>query len=258
MIDALYISESGLNAQETLINVISNNIANSNTLGFKKNRVDFIDLVYKSNDTNSIADSKDKNNLVGMGTGIGSTSKVFTPGEMKATNNPLDIAILGEGFLEVELDGNELAYTRAGRLMVDNDGFLRTANGHKLTSNIIVPSDVTNVLISPEGEVTGYVNLTEEPIQLGQIDVAKFSSVSNLTEIGTSLYKESNDSGAPIYGKPSDSGFGKIIQGHTEISNVSMIEEMVNLTLAQRGYQLNARILQVSDQMLETINNLRR
>ena len=258
MIDALYIAESGLNAQETLINVISNNIANSNTVGFKKNRVDFIDLVYKSENTNQITNTTDRNNLIGTGTSIGSTTKVFTSGEIKATNNPLDIAILGDGFLEVEMPSGQTAYTRAGRLMINNEGLLTTAQGHKLSANIRVPQDTATVIISQEGEVLGYTDIGQDPIHLGQIDIAKFASTDNLKELGTSLFSATEKSGDAIYGQPGDTGYGKILQGHTEISNVSMVEEMVNLVLAQRGYQLNARVLQISDQMLETINNLRR
>ncbi|MRX26857.1 flagellar basal-body rod protein FlgG [Kangiella sp. HZ709] len=257
MIDALYIAESGLNAQETLINVISNNIANSNTLGFKKNRVDFVDLVYKNNNTNTVSNDN-TGNLVGTGTSIGSTNKVFTVGEIKATNNPLDVAILGQGFLEVELPSGQNAYTRAGRLMINNDGYLTTTHGYKLSSNIVVSPDVTNVIIGQDGQITGFSNNGDEAINLGQLDIAKFSSAESLKELGNNLYGSTDKSGEAIFGKPSEDGFGSLLQGHTEISNVSMVEEMVNLVLAQRGYQLNARVLQISDQMLETINNLRR
>ena len=235
MIDALYIAESGLNAQETLINVISNNIANSNTIGFKKNRVDFIDLVYKNNETNTVNNANDRSNLVGTGTSIASTNKVFTVGEIKATNNPLDVAILGDGFLEVELPSGQNAYTRAGRLMVNNDGFLTTTHGYKLSSDVLVTPDITNIIIGQDGEVTGYTNNGDEPSRLGQLDIAKFASTESLKELGNNLYGSTEKSGEAIFGKPGEDGFGNILQGHTEISNVSMVEEMVNLVLAQRG-----------------------
>ncbi|MEM9101498.1 MAG: flagellar basal-body rod protein FlgG [Pseudomonadota bacterium] len=259
MINALYIAESGLNSQQMLIDVISNNIANSNTTAFKKNRVSFVDLVYRDAMSAEIDNNNTTSNrMIGAGATAGSTSKVFTTGELKLTEHPLDIAISGNGFLEVLMPNGQTVYTRAGRLNVDTEGYLSTIDGHRLASNIQIAPDVEQIQIGSDGNVSGVLANSNETIQLGQIELSKFVNQEQLQALGTNLYQATEASGQAITDIPGENGMGNILQGYTEVSNVSMIEEMVNLVMAQRGYQLNARVIQVSDQVLETINNLRR
>ncbi|WP_233007991.1 flagellar basal-body rod protein FlgG [Rheinheimera faecalis] len=261
MFDALYISESGLNSQQKLIDIISNNIANASTSGFKKSSVNFIDIVVQPDSQQAQIASReyaDNTSIIGAGVGVGEVSLDHSPGTLKQTNNPLDIAISGIGYFEVQLDSGELAYTRSGRFRVDADGNLITQNGMKLSSNIAIPPDTQQLSVKSDGTVEALVDGETDLIQLGQIELVRFNNPQGLQSIGNNLYLATNEAGEAIYAPPSELGMGALLQGASEMSNVSMNEEMVNLMMAQRGYQLNARILQVSDQMMETINNLRR
>lgn len=258
MIEALYIAETGMNSQQELIEVISNNIANVSTPGFKSSDVNFVDLVYQTNSgiDNMQASMQSKSH----GIGVSSSEHMvnFERGDLKQTGNPFDIAINGKGFLAVETESGELAYTRAGRLRVDESGYLVTSQGHRLNANIQLPPDATNVTFTASGSVLVRVDSSTQLIEIGQLELTSFSNPHGLNRLGNNLYSASQDAGQPNFSSPGENGVGQIVQGFTELSNVSMNEEMVNLMLAQRGYQLNARIIQVSDQVLETINNLRR
>ena len=258
MIESLYIAESGMNAQQSLIDIISNNIANSATPVFKKSQANFVDLIYSSANLNQQSSLNNNESIRGAGVHVGSVTQDFSVGSIKQTNNPFDIAIQGDGFIEVELQNGELGYTRAGRLRVNNDSVLVTVEGLKLSSNIQVPVDTQALHINSKGQVFAEIDGESQRLELGQIELTKFINNSGLITAGNNVYLASADSGAAIYGTAGELGFGEILQGFSEISNVSMTEEMVNLMLAQRGYQLNARLIQVSDQLLETINNLRR
>ncbi len=255
MIDSLYIAESGMTTQQKMIDIISNNIANSATSGFKKSQVNFVDLVYQTETTANTAATAQS---VGAGVAITNTVTDFSVGEMKATNNPFDLAIQGSGFFEVELADGSYAYTRAGRLRVDADGYLTTASGMRLTANIQLPPDATDMRVSDTGEVSARLGDELTRTQLGNLELVRFTNEQALDPVGDNLYSANSDTGETIYAAPGQLGTGKLLQGFAEISNVSMTEEMVNLMLAQRGYQLNARIIQISDQLLDTINNLRR
>lgn len=255
MIDSLYIAESGMTSQQKMIDIISNNIANSSTSGFKKSQVNFVDLVYQTQPTANTAQVAE---MVGAGVRLGENQTDFSVGEMKATGNPFDVAIQGAGFFEVTLSDGDSAYTRAGRLRVDDDGYLTTSAGLRLSSNIQLPPDAAEFVISRDGIVTARLGDDLAFTQLGELELVKFTNEQSLSTIGDNLYAASANSGNAIYARPGEQGTGTIVQGFSEISNVSMTEEMVNLMLAQRGYQLNARIIQISDQLLDTINNLRR
>lgn len=259
MIESLYIAETGMTSQQKLIDVISNNIANSSTPGFKKSQVNFVDLVYRSETPNGQANNVSGSNVNnGAGVQIASNITDFSVGELKQTNNPFDLAIQGSGLLEVELADGELAYTRAGRLRLDSEGYLATQEGLRLSANIQLPPDAVNLLISPQGQVSAQLGHQGERVVLGELELAKFTNMESMRTSGQNLYTATPESGDVLYGKPGEYGLGHLAQGTTEISNVSMTEEMVNLMLAQRGYQLNARIIQISDQLLDTVNNLRR
>lgn len=255
MIESLYIAESGMNSQQKLIEVISNNIANANTPGFKQSQVNFVDLVYAPNLDNEQEIAN--NAIVGLGVQVDSTSTDFSIGELKQTNNAFDVAINGAGFIEVQLESGDIGYTRAGRLRVNSDGFLTTSTGEQLVSNIQIPPDANSFRITESGEVQADIG-EGSLIKLGAIELVNFNNPEALNALGGNIYQSNQAAGTAYYGEAGSDGFGSLVQGFTEMSNVSMTEEMVNLMLAQRGYQLNARILQVSDQVLETINNLRR
>jgi flagellar basal-body rod protein FlgG len=259
MIESLYIAETGMTTQQKLIDVISNNIANASTPGFKKAQLNFVDLVYQSGQVSN-GDPNQISAFANQGAGVTISSNIrdFSVGELKQTGNPFDIAIQGAGFIEVELDNNEFGYSRAGRLRLDNDGYLTTSEGYKLSANIQFPPDARDLVVSSSGQISVRLGDDSDRTVIGEIELAKFASAEGLSSIGNNVYASTNDSGEAIYGVPGESGTGSLLQGHTEVSNVSMTEEMVNLMLAQRGYQLNARIIQISDQLLDTVNNLRR
>ena len=256
MIDSLYIAETGMQSQQRLIDVISNNIANASTPGFKQSHVNFVDLVVEPKiNANGEAEQL---GLQGLGVQVDSVGMDFSLGELKQTNNAFDLAINGAGFIEVEGTNGDLLYTRAGRLRLNDEGFITTTQGYKLSAGVQVPPDAKSFSVSKSGEVSITLQGEDGPVTLGNIGLVNFHNPSAMVAVGDNLFRASNDSGHAIYTEPGQNGTGELIQGFTELSNVSMTEEMVNLMLAQRGYQLNARIIQVSDQIMETINNLRR
>jgi flagellar basal-body rod protein FlgG len=259
MIESLYIAESGMSSQQKLIDVISNNIANASTPGFKKVQLNFVDLVYQSGSNLEGADSTNTHDMSnGAGVKIGSNIRDFSVGDLKQTGNPFDVAIQGAGFMEVQLEDGTVGYSRAGRLRLNNEGYLSTTEGYRLSANIQLPPDTTDLRISSNGQVTALLGSEGERVTLGEIELVRFTNEESLNGVGNNLFVASEKSGDVIYATPGEFGTGQLLQGITEVSNVSMTEEMVNLMLAQRGYQLNARIIQVSDQLLDTINNLRR
>lgn len=258
MIDALYIAGSGIQVQQTYVDVISNNIANVNTVGYKRESVSFTDLVSNVSSSKDPAESADNYSYSGSGAAINEIRPVFDTGDLRATGGELDLAIAGRGFLEVELDSGQQAYTRVGKMTVNSEGQLATESGHVLSANITVPMDAKKILISSTGEV--HVTLPNESnsVFIGELELAKFNGPSKLEPLGNGLYATTESSGLAYYGKPGEAGFGEVKQGFVEVSNVSMVAEMVNLMLAQRAYQLNARVVQTADQLMETANNLTR
>ena len=259
MIESLYIAETGMSSQQQLIDVISNNIANTSTPGFKKSQLNFVDLVYQRHAENIDGDpGAQPEAFHGAGVKVTGDAKDFSVGQLKQTNNPFDVAIQGTGFIQVLMDNNEFGYTRAGRLRLDDEGFLVTSQGLRLASEIQIPPDASQMTISPTGEVSVLLEQRGETLILGELELVKFTNDAGLKTLGNNLYAAEEASGEAMYVKPGEMGSGVLVQGMTEISNVSMTEEMVNLMLAQRGYQLNARIIQISDQLLDTINNLRK
>ncbi|MDP1539197.1 MAG: flagellar hook-basal body complex protein [Moraxellaceae bacterium] len=257
MIDALSIASSGLAANQAWIDSISNNIANMQTVGFKRSQVNFMDMVQMV-PVNADSSSSASRQLTGAGIKVSHQSQVFTPGAIRQTTNPLDVAIAGNGFFEVELSNGELAYTRAGRFHVDNDGRLSLANGMVLASDLRIPPDAASIQIQADGVVRAKLANSSETMMVGQIRLTGFGNAEQLEKINEGLYRPTALSGEPAYAEPGLNGQGTLLQSHIEMSNVSLIEEMTGLVLAQRAYQLNARLLQAGDQIMETINNLRR
>lgn len=255
MIDSLYISASGLRGQQQQIDTISNNVANLQTPGFKRSRVSFIDMAVQqpvASLDGSVAPSK------GAGTRVAATLADFSSGDMRMTRNPLDLAIDGAGFLELQDANGQLRYTRAGQLKTDAEGFLASVSGHRLSAGIQLPLDASDLRIAADGEVTAMLPGETERTSFGHIELALFGSADALESMGENLFGLTDPSVVPALSRPGEHGAGQLLQGFLELSNVDLVDEMSSLVLAQRAYQLNARVLQASDQVLETINNLRR
>lgn len=259
MLDAFHISASSLQAHQVHVDVIANNLANANTTGFKKSKVQFEDLMYiELAAVNNRIANPDIQVGRGLGASTASIEKIFSQGETKSTDRDLDIAIQGKGFFELLLPGGEYAYSRTGHLQIDRDGLLVNADGYALSPSVYVPADAQAVIISSDGEVSAQIPDREKPVEIGRIDLAGFMNPGGLSPMGDNLYRPSHASGDAFYGAPGEEGFGALAQGFLEGSNVSMIEELTNLMLAQRGYELNAKVIQAADDMLGIVNNLRR
>lgn len=254
MIDALYIAESGMNSQQKMIEVISNNIANVSTPGFKKSSATFADVVYQPGP----GTAPDSVELQGRGVAISQLQLDFRHGDLKQSGNPLDIAINGNGFIAVINTQGEEVFSRGGRLKVDAQGFLATQHGYRLANDVQIPPETADLTITANGIILARVQGSPELIELGKLELVTFSNNSGLRQTEANVYQLTADAGERSYATPGERGVGQLIQGFIEMSNVSMNEEMVNLMLAQRSYQLNARLVQVSDQILDTINNIRR
>lgn len=254
MIDALYISSSGLRSQQEQIDVISNNVANMQTPGFKRGRVNFAEVAAVSVPGESLFGVGSAH---GGGSRVASTSLEFGAGALQPTRNPLDLAIDGQGFFELEDASGNRFYTRAGQFRLDEQGYLIAVNGMRLAAGIQVPGDASDLRVSVNGEVSALLPGAEEREVLGSIDLVTFASLDGLEAQGDNVFRATT-TGAPVSTVAGEDGTGKLQQGYLEMANVDMIDEMTGLVLAQRAYQLNARVLQASDQILETINNLRR
>jgi len=258
MIDSLYIGATGMQAQQMNIDVIANNLANVNTSGFKRNRIDFADLVYRSMGVSSPTAASEATNPVraGMGTAVMASGKVFTLGDVKKTDQPFDLAVRGQGFFEIAMPDGTTAYTRSGAFQLNGEGVLVTQNGFPLSGSIQVPPDATAVTVGADGRVTATVPTEKQPIEIGRIDLVNFINAAGLKPVGDNLYAATVASGDPIRGVPGENGGGTIAQGFLEASNVKLIDEMINLILAQRAYEINAKVVQASDEMLSISNGL--
>jgi flagellar basal-body rod protein FlgG len=251
MLEILQISENGLRTNQEWLNTISHNVSNIQTPGYKKASLNFGELV------TSPAELKNgqPTGFQGMGVAVESSMIDSSMGDIKSTGRSLDVAITGSGFLEIELENGDYAYTRLGRLTVNQDGRLTTHDGLLLSSDINIPSGTKNIVIGQTGIVTAQMN-ADETMELGQLTLVSFTAPEFLHAIGGERYIATEKSGQPeqLIDQP-DQGF---MQGYLEMSNVDLIDEMSDLMMAQRAYQLNARLIQTADQILETINNLRR
>lgn len=256
MIDALTISQSGLKATQEWIDHISNNVSNMHTVGYKKTTVYFQDMV--AADPQLSQTSSALNTQSGIGARLAEPMTVFSGGTMKATFRELDFAIQGSGLLEVELDDGSLGYTKVGSLRINDEGLLMNMSGNVLTDQIIIPPGYDRVEISRQGLVTAYFDEDSSSLDVGEIHLAQVANPEALTSIGSGLFVTNEKSGEATMLPAGEDGVGELLQGYLESSNVELVDEMTNLVLAQRAYQLNARIIQTADQILETINNLRR
>lgn len=259
MLDAFNIAATGMHAQQINVDVIANNLANINTAGFKKSRVNFEDMMYRQVAVASgLLISPDIKNPLGVGTAISSIGKVFSQGEMLKTEKQYDIAIQGEGFFEVLMPNGTYAYTRTGALDVSSDGMLVNGDGFQLSPLIQIPSDAKDVVFQQDGRVMALLDDKNKLIEVGKIELARFMNADGLTPMGGNLFIPSQASGDAVYGEPGESGYGILAQGFLETSNVNLVEELTNLILAQRGYEMNAKVVQAADDIMGIINNLRR
>jgi flagellar basal-body rod protein FlgG len=259
MMDSLYIAATGMNAQQTNVETISNNLANLNTTAFKRGRVSFEDLMYRevARSHNLLGSNVDvlRN---GAGVSLAGSSKTFEQGDFKKTDQPYDLAIRGSGLFQVLLPDGTHAFTRDGAFHVDSNGFLANAQGHLLEPAVQVPPDATSVTIDSGGHVLAQVPSDKTPVEIGQIELATFVNADALKPLGDGLYVPSDLSGDANPLAAVEQGVGVVQQGFLEGSNVKLVDEFVNLILAQRAYEVNAKAVQASDEMLGIANNLHR
>lgn len=262
MMRSLWTAGSGMIAQQFNIDTIANNLANVNTVGFKRSRVDFQDLLYQTvrfAGSPVTAGTQIPTGLqVGHGVRPVSTQKIFTTGTFKQTDNPLDLMIEGDGFFQVLMPDGQLAYTRDGAFKIDGQGRLVTSDGFVVQPEITIPSDAVSVNVGTDGTVSVLTSGNNQPQNLGQLQLARFINPAGLRSMGRNLFAATAASGAPMTGAAGLDGLGSIAQGYLEMSNVQVVEEMVNMILAQRAYEVNSKAIQASDEMLQTANNLRR
>ena len=263
MIRALYSAASGMSAQQLNVDNIAHNLANANTSGFKARRAQFQDLMYQ-NLVQPGASAGQQTTVptglqLGLGTRASSNEIVFTQGDFSQTNNPLDMVIQGRGFFQVRRPSGELAYTRAGAFHLDKDGNMVTSDGDALEPQIVIPPTSQTVTIATDGTVS-FLQAGQTNAQLaGQIQLANFANPAGLTSIGRNLYTPTDASGEPIVGNPGgQEGIGSLLQGYTEQSNVSVVEEFINLIVAQRAYEANSKVVKAADEMYSQVNNLSR
>lgn len=258
MLEALYIAATGMHAEQTQLDTLSNNLANMNTTAFKRSTVSFDDLMYRDAlSTSSAADLQNNSMRMGMGAGVASITKDFSVGDLRATDNPLDLAIRGAGFLEVDLGNGDFGFTRNGGLKIDGDGYLATLNGQRLSANIQVPPDATDIQVKGNGDVSVRIDGSDQFLQIGRIELVDFINPTSLEAIGDNLYIANEKTGAPIFTVPGENGTGELAQGFLEGSNVNLVEEMMNLVITQRAYEVNSQVIRATDEMLRINNNLR-
>jgi flagellar basal-body rod protein FlgG len=259
---ALYTAASGMNAQQANIDNVAHNLANVNTTGFKKGRVEFADLVYQQVKAPGAPTSPEGDAPIGLETGLGvrvaAVARNFSMGNLRSTGGPLDLAIEGQGFFQIALPGGEIGYTRAGSLHLNANGQLVTTEGHLLEPAITIPPNAVSISVSREGIVSVVLPGETAPQQVGTIELALFQNPAGLHSRGGSVFVATTASGDPITGVPGSEGLGTLAQGFLEESNVSVVEEMVNMIIGQRAYEANARVIRAADEMLQQVNNISR
>ena len=259
---ALSIGATGMMAQQLNVEVISNNIANMSTTGYKRQRAEFQDLLYQqerhvgspTSDTGTILPSGVQ---VGLGVKTAAISRDNQQGALAKTDNRLDVALQGPGYFNVQLPNGDTAYTRAGSFQLAADGTIVTADGYPVQPAIVIPANAKDVVISTAGEVFAYFDGQVQPQNLGQLELSTFINENGLEAEGNNLFKETTASGAPTVGVAGQTGFGTILQGYLEGSNVNVVSEITNLIQAQRAYEMNSKSIETADQMMQTITQLR-
>lgn len=259
MIRGMWSAATGMGAQQLRLDIISNNLANVNTTGFKKSRGDFEDLIYQT--TRQAGGELPGGGQVptslqvGLGVRPVAISKIFSQGDYVHTENELDLAVEGKGFYKILSNGLEY-YSRAGAFKIDKDGFITTPNGDRLQPEFTIPATTVYTSIDSSGKITCY-GPTNTPVATGQVSLYTFPNQAGLSNVGRNLFQVTEASGEPTEGKPGIDGVGTVAQGYLEVSNVNVMEEMVNMIITQRAYELNSKAIQTADQMMERVTNLK-
>lgn len=256
---SMNIAATGMQAQQTQVDVISHNLANMSTTGYKRHRAEFQDLIYQdlrrvgtnSSDTGTIVPTGVQ---IGLGVKIAAVSRAHEQGTMQNTSNPLDIAVQGRGFFRIELPTGEFAYTRDGQFQISPEGEIVTKDGYIVSPNIVIPEDAVSVSVSKEGQVQAIIDGQIQPADLGQFDLATFINPAGLDAIGDNMYLATEASGDELVGLAGEEGFGTLLQGFLEASNVNPISEVTNMIVAQRAYEMNSKVITASDEMLQNLN----
>jgi flagellar basal-body rod protein FlgG len=261
MLKSLTTAATGMQAQQTNMDVIANNMANVSTAGFKKSRAEFEDLMYQTQKEPGAASGLNAISPTGVQTGLGvrtsSIQKDFEFGAAKVTKNPLDMQIEGHGFFPIQLPDGQIGYTRDGSFKKDPSGRIVDRNGNPLQPEITIPPNTASIDISPSGQVNVVVGNSTQSQSIGQIDIVNFVNPAGLRSMGKNVFMPTGASGLPQQGRPGTNGMGTIEQGQIEASNVNIVDEMVGMITAQRAYETNSKVIQASDQMLQAVNQLR-
>ncbi|HVN25577.1 MAG TPA: flagellar basal-body rod protein FlgG [Syntrophorhabdales bacterium] len=262
MIRSLWTAATGMATQQKHLDVISNNIANVNTNGYKRSRADFQELMYQNLRMAGVR-SEQGNQVptgiqIGLGSMLASVQKLFTQGDYQQTQNSLDLAVEGIGFFQITLPTGDKAYTRSGSFKTDSQGRVVTADGYLFEPALTIPQGATAISIEVDGTVSVTLQGQPKPQQIGKIELATFQNQAGLAAIGKNLFVETDASGTPIVGSPNLNGFGSIRQGYLEMSNVDIVQEMVDLIIAERAYEVNSKAIQAANDMLQIANNVRR
>ena len=259
---ALYIASTGMSAQEHNVEVISNNIANMRTTGFKKQRAEFQDLLYQAY-RRSGSSTSDQGTVVPAGIEIGSgvktaaTPRIMSQGTVTPTEKELDVAVRGEGFFQIQLPDGRTAYTRDGSFERDSSGQLVNVDGYQVQPGIVIPDNSTSISISSDGMVEVFLGSESTPTQIGQIQLTRFVNKAGLESLGDNLFVETGASGSPQTGVPASDGMGNLQQGYLEMANVNAVTEIADLIAAQRAYEMNARVISGADEMMSATSQLR-
>lgn len=263
MIRSLYIAATGMEAQKLNVDVISNNLANVNTAGYKRGRADFQELLYQDLKTPGALSAEGTLIPSGIQMGLGvkpvAVQKIFLQGDFVQTGNNLDLVIEGEGFFQVTKPDGEVVYTRNGSFKMDNTGRIVTSDGYALEPSITIPANTQTITVGSDGKISVLQSGSKIPTEVGQVQLARFINPGGLKAIGKSLFQTTGSSGDATVGNPGGAeGLGTIGQGFVEMSNVNIVEEMVNMIVSQRAYEINSKAVQAADEMLQLSNNLRR
>jgi flagellar basal-body rod protein FlgG len=258
---SLHIAATGMAAQETQLEGVANNIANANTNGYKRQRVEFEDLLYQTVRSAGTATTETTRSPTGIQLGSGvrvvGTSRTFSQGNIMMTNNPLDVAIEGPGFLSVQQPDGTLAYTRAGALQKDAQGQLVTTEGHLIEPPIIIPSDANSMSIGADGTVSAVISGQAAPVEVGQLTLTVFVNPAGLHALGKNLFSATAASGEPEVGTAGTEGRGALLQGALERANVDIVEEMIGMISAQRAYEVNTKVVTTADEMLRSATQMK-
>lgn len=262
MIRSLYTAATGMKANQTFVDNISHNLSNVNTTGFKKQKIEFEDLIYQ-NLQKPGGELEDGNRApvgiqIGLGTRVVATNRMFMQGNLEATGNQTDVAIEGEGFFQVRMPNSEVCYTRNGAFKVNSEGYLTTSQGYMLEPTVNIPDDTKSLTISPTGEIAVVRNDDGTPEIIGQLELARFINPAGLSADGGNIFSQTAASGVPIVGEPGEEGLGNVKNQYVEMSNVQMVEEMVGMIIAQRAYEISSKAITTSDEMLQTASALKR